>query len=79
MMHITAHAIQRYKERVALVDDAHVIAALSGPTFDIAVQFGASIVKLGTGHRAVIRDDSVITVLPKATSYHGHIRGDDDE
>lgn len=65
MIHVTHHAVQRYQERVNNLPYREVVAALSGPTFDKAVEIGVPYVKLGTGQRAVIVDGSVVTVLPK--------------
>ena len=73
MIHVTAHAIQRYRERVADVTEDAARTVLSGPVFQIAVQIGAGIVRLGTGHRAVIDDGCVITVLP-VENYRRHLR-----
>lgn len=63
---ITAHAIERFQERVANLPDAEARQALldlAGP----ALQFGAPFVRLGTGQRIVIANGRVVTVLPKET------------
>lgn len=61
---ITLHAIERYQQRVENVPAAVVIARLSGPAFLAADQLGSASIILPTGHRAVVHDHSVITVLP---------------
>jgi hypothetical protein len=55
--------MDRYREHVADLPDSQIHAALSGPAFELAVEFGAPFVKLPTGHHAVIRSASVVTVL----------------
>jgi hypothetical protein len=65
---VTKHAIERYCERVANVTQDAAVAALSGPTIQKAVQFGARHVILGGGQRVVIEQGRIITVLPKAWS-----------
>jgi hypothetical protein len=65
MLRITAHAVERYQERVELVDEAIVRRRLSTRAFAIAETFGARLVILPTGHRAVIEDGSIVTVLSR--------------
>jgi hypothetical protein len=64
MIHITAHAIQRFIERVAKVSVQDARERLSSPAVIAAAKFGAHYVRLGTGQRIVIQDGKVITVLP---------------
>ncbi len=64
-MHVTLHAIQRYQERVANVSAEAAKAALSTPAFDCAEDFGAPVVILPTGHKAVCKGGCVVTVLDK--------------
>lgn len=64
-LHITTHAVHRYQERVANLPDADVRAALSVAAVELASDIGAPFVKLGTGQHVVVRDGTVITVLPK--------------
>lgn len=64
-LHVTAHAIERYQQRVADVTPAEARAALSTPAFVKAAEIGACAVKLSTGHRAVIENGCVVTVHPK--------------
>lgn len=61
---VTAHAINRYIERVAPVARDKAESALSSPAFDTAAKFGARCVILGTGHRAILQGWRVVTVLP---------------
>ena len=64
---VSRHAMDRYRERVADLPDAAIFAELSKPIFDQAAAMGAPFVKLASGHRALIRGDVVVTVLPKDT------------
>lgn len=69
-LRITGHAVERFRERVNHLPEAAVIAYLQGPNFRLADCFGAPIVKLPGGQRAIIRDHTVITILP-ATHHPG--------
>lgn len=60
---VSRHAMDRYRERVADLPDAAIFAALSGPTFELAAELGAPMVKLPGGQHAVLRDETVVTVL----------------
>jgi hypothetical protein len=62
------HAIQRYRERVENLPDEQIIAALSGTIFKLSAAINSPFVKLPSGHRAVIRQNTVITVLQPMTS-----------
>lgn len=64
MTHVTAHAIERYQERVENLSHEAVTERLSCPAVQVAAAFGACFVRLSTGHRIVIKDGDVITVLP---------------
>lgn len=68
-IHVTAHAIDRYRERIAAIDPDAVVARLTGPVFGAACQFGARLVKLPEGGTAVLNftpdGPSVVTVLGK--------------
>lgn len=64
---VTAHARQRYRERVADIPDADIDAALSTRAFGTAEDIGAPVVILPTGQRAIIKGHHIITVLPKGT------------
>lgn len=66
-IHVTRHAIERYRERIGAPSEDAAIVALSGEAVRVAVDFGARIVRLQRG-RIVIEighdEASVITVLP---------------
>lgn len=62
-VHITAHAIERFQERIANWPEAAVRKALSSPAVRLAAQIGAPFVKLGSGHRIALQGHSVVTVL----------------
>lgn len=65
---VTRHAMDRYRERVADLSDHEIFRRLTTPTFELAVELGAPMVKLATGHHAVLRQDTVVTVLPSDVS-----------
>lgn len=60
---VSRHAMDRYREQVADLSDHEIFAALSGPTFELAVEIGAPFVKLASGHHVVIREATVVTIL----------------
>ena len=62
-VHITAHAIERFQERIANWPEAAVRKALSSPAVRLAAQIGAPFVKLGSGHRIALQGHTVVTVL----------------
>lgn len=62
---ITAHAIERYVQRVEAVTEDEVIARLDTPHIRRLIAFGAAKIKLATGHRLVIADGRIVTVTPK--------------
>jgi uncharacterized protein (DUF2252 family) len=64
MIHVTEHAIDRYRERVEAVSADAARIALSSEAIVTAANFGAPYVKLGTGQRVVLEGSRVITVLP---------------
>lgn len=75
---ITPHAVSRYQERVRRVSDDDAIRALSTPFISAAAEFGATYVRLGSGHRVVLDRMMVVTVLPAGSTlnktgrtYHG--------
>lgn len=63
-LHITDHAMLRYRQRVADVPNDAIQAALSGRAFEAGANYPRCAVILPTGHRAVMRSGAVITVLP---------------
>lgn len=71
--HLTAHALQRYRERVADLGAAEIRERLSSPAIMAAINFGARFVRLPTGQRIVIEDGMIVTVLP-AESYRRNVR-----
>lgn len=62
---VTDHAIQRYRERVTDVPDEQIVAALSGKAFAACSAIGRGAVVLPTGHRVIVDNGIVVTVLPK--------------
>jgi len=68
MIRVTRHAIDRCRERVpGITTEDQARALLSSSAIVIAWRFGAKYVRLGTGHRVVIEDGAVTTVLPAET------------
>lgn len=63
-LHVTAHAIIRFQQRVSNVSEDIARQALSSTIIQRAAEFGAHYVRLGTGQRVVIDQGKVITVLP---------------
>lgn len=70
-LHVSAHAIERYQERVRHCSEDEARAALSSPTIIKAAHFGAPHVLLSGGQRVVIFNFSVVTVLPATQSIEG--------
>lgn len=63
--HVTAHAIDRYRERIADLPDSEIIANLDTPAIRAAAEFGCECrVRLPTGHRIVVKDHTIVTVTP---------------
>lgn len=77
MTHITRHAVERYQERVEPVEEEQAEAALMSRAVRAAMVFAGStaqcFVRLATGQRIVVREDTVITVLP-AEDYRKKVR-----
>jgi len=67
---VSRHAMDRFRERVANLPDRQIFERLSTPIFELAVELGASAVRLPSGHRAVIKNTTVLTVLPKQEVHH---------
>lgn len=67
MTHITRHAIERAIERGIARTEEQAVAILDSQAVQTALAFGAPYVRLGTGHRIVITDGAIITVLPPET------------
>jgi hypothetical protein len=75
-VHITIHAIERYRERVpdaAQWSDDQIRAALDSPAVRAAAQIGARYVRLHGGQRIVIQDATVVTVMP-SDNYRKQVR-----
>ena len=66
-LHITQHAIDRYRERVADMPDQAIVAQLTTDAVLAAARFGAPYVRLPTGQRIVIQRGAVVTILPNDT------------
>lgn len=64
MVHVTLHAMQRYRERIADIPDAEIVAAIDTPAVNRCAAFGDCSVKLASGHRLVIKERTVVTVTP---------------
>lgn len=64
MIEITAHAYQRYRERIADLPRAIIRTRLDCPAVRKAAVFGAQFVRLPSGHRIVIKDHAIVTILP---------------
>lgn len=62
---LTAHAIERYMQRVEAVSEDEVIQRLDTPHIRSLISFGAAKIKLATGHRLVIVEGRIVTVTPK--------------
>lgn len=62
---ITHHALERYAERVASLDEEAIRRALDCPAIRAAIAFGAPYVRLASGHCVALEGDCVVTVLPK--------------
>lgn len=65
VVRVTAHAVSRYRERVAPLPYDEVVAILSTERIRQAVEFGAREIILGTGHHAVVANNHIITIRPK--------------
>lgn len=65
MSRISSHAVSRYRKRVEPLPYDQVMAQLDCPAVRLAIEIGANAVKLPSGHRAIIADGKVVTVLSK--------------
>ena len=66
-LHVTPHAIARYRERVADVPPCEADRALRSETIQKADCFGAPYVRLPGRQHVVLRRHAVVTVLPAET------------
>ena len=73
MIHVTAHAIERYRERVTDGTDDQIRAAIDCPAVRAAAQIGACYVRLHGGQRIVLKDYTVVTVMP-SDNYRKQVR-----
>jgi hypothetical protein len=74
LIHVTTHAIERFRERVADLSDQAIVDALSTPVIQLAAALGAEChVRLPTGQRITVKDRTVVTVLP-AEQYKRQVR-----
>jgi len=65
-LHVTSHALTRAMERIpGMTCEADARRTLTCAAVELAADIGAPFVKLGTGQHVVVRDHTVITVLPK--------------
>lgn len=65
LVHVTAHAIERYRRRVENVCDAEIVRRLSSPLIETAAKLGANAVILPSGHKVILVGSRVVTVKPK--------------
>jgi len=73
-LHVSQHAIERFRERVADLSDQAIVDALSTPVIQLAAALGAEChVRLPTGQRITVKDRTVVTVLP-AEQYQRQVR-----
>jgi hypothetical protein len=63
-LRVSSHAISRYRSRVEPVDYDTAHAALTTPAILAAAKFGCSSVRLPSGQRIIIEENTVVTVLP---------------
>lgn len=61
---VTQHAIERLQQRVRPCSDDEARTCLSCRGILSAIEFGARLVKLGTGQRVILRGQTVVTVIP---------------
>ncbi len=64
MIHVTAHAIDRFRERIADLPEETIRALLSAEPIRQAADFGANWVRIAGGHRICLRGHTVTTILP---------------
>lgn len=66
-VHVTRHAIERFRERVENLPEEQIRARLSTPAIRKLAMFAGCHqieVILGSGHHAVIKDATVVTIRP---------------
>ena len=78
-MIVSQHSAQRYVERIAphmSLAEARAEIASHARAIEIAAQFGAPVVRLGNGAKLVLQQDTVVTVVARASlgpNGHGRI------
>ena len=73
LLHVTSHALERYRCRVADVSTRQAYLALTSDLIRQAALTGMSAVILPSGHKVILRGAVVVTVKPK--SCHKRNRG----
>lgn len=68
---VTNHAVERYSQRVEPVGPEIARERLSSPTIQLASEIGCGSVKLGSGHRVLIKNGSVLTVYKPQNAWKG--------
>lgn len=74
MIQVTAHAAQRYVERVnprLTPAEAETAILASARAIEAAIGFHARVIRLGCGAKLIIERDRVLTVLPPDRSRTG--------
>ncbi|MGE8143067.1 hypothetical protein ACQKOE_13915 [Novosphingobium sp. NPDC080210] len=64
MIHVSQHALDRYRERIANLSDDEIRAALITPAVMTAAAIGARFVRIASGHRIALADYTITTILP---------------
>jgi hypothetical protein len=73
-LHVTRHAIERFQERVENLPEPEVLERLDTPATRAAASLQAEChVRLPTGQRIAVKDNTVVTVLP-AEQYQRQVR-----
>lgn len=65
MLHVTTHALERYRRRVENVSEREAYLALSSDSIRQAATVGCSSVILPSGHKVVLHGFNVVTVKPR--------------
>lgn len=69
MVQVSDHAVLRFLERVRGIDVEAVRAEMRCQAVKVADQFGCATVKRADGFRLILRNGSVVTVLPPMRNY----------
>lgn len=67
MIRVTAHAIQRFQQRIFACSFEEARAAILSHTraLEAAVRFGAEVVRLADGSRLILEGNAVVTVYER--------------